>query len=92
MSVIKRHTVCAMTGKIHEISVSADGEGLPLTLTVDRFRYRVLKIYDHWRIHDTWWGDEVRRNYFRVQGSRGRICDIYHDMVADRWYLTQVHS
>jgi hypothetical protein len=79
-------------GKTREIAVLADDEGIPLTFTLNRQQYKVLKIYDQWRIYDAWWGDEVKRDYFRVQGSRDRICDIYHDMVADRWYLTKVHG
>lgn len=72
------------------VAVATDGRGSPLTLTRRRCRYRVTGISEHWRVLDEWWGSEVRRDCFRVETDRGHVLDIYHDTVADRWYLARV--
>ncbi len=53
---------------------------------------RVTAIYEHWRLSDEWWGSEVRRDYFRIETGKGLVYDIYHDTVADRWYLGRVQD
>jgi len=72
------------------LTVATDNAGLPLTIARSRSRYRVLSIAEHWRITDEWWKDEVRRDYFRVETGTGPVLDIYHDTVADKWYLAGV--
>jgi hypothetical protein len=78
-----------MLGKVSEVAVTEDAEGTPASLTKQRERLRVVRVYDHRRIADAWWADEVRRDYFRLELSNGSVCEIYHDMIADRWYLTR---
>jgi hypothetical protein len=52
----------------------------------------VIGSSDHWRVTDEWWGDEVQRDYFRVETDVGPVFDIYRDMIADRWYIGPVRG
>ena len=70
------------------VEVTADERGLPLTVLRKQRRYRVLSMSEHWRVTDEWWGEEVQRDYFRVEMDVGRVFDIYHDVMSDRWYLS----
>ncbi|MFC1893506.1 hypothetical protein ACFLYR_05700 [Chloroflexota bacterium] len=76
-------------GIASELTVKADAMGIPESLTMKSNRRKVVRVYDHWRIADSWWADEVSRDYFRVELSNNTTCNIYHDMIADRWYLSR---
>ncbi len=80
----------ATLGQIQEIAVQQGGDAMPLSLVYKGQRRKVVKVYEQWRIADDWWGDEVRRDYFKIETAQG-VCDIYHDTVANRWYLTKGH-
>jgi hypothetical protein len=70
------------------VEVTADERGLPLSMLRKHRRYRVLGMSEHWRVIDEWWGEEVQRDYFRVETNSGHVFDIYHDVVSGRWYLS----
>jgi len=76
-----------------EIKVSSDMRGTtPLSLTRNRRREKITGIYEHWRIADEWWGREIQRDYFRIETSEGVVLDVYHDVVANLWYLDRIHA
>jgi hypothetical protein len=79
----------ATLGKLQEVTVTVDGEGIPLSLVYKRQRRKIASVHEHWRIADGWWGDEVRRDYFRIEISHSLVFDIYRDSTSDRWYLTK---
>jgi hypothetical protein len=81
-----------MLGLALEIAVKAANDGTPNSLTLNHNRHKVVRIYDHWRIGDSWWADEVRRDYFKVELNNGSVSNIYHDMVANRWYLAKSYG
>lgn len=78
--------------KPQEIKVSANMKGAPLTVTRNGQREKVTAIYEHWRVADEWWGDEVERDYFRIRTSKKLVYDIYRDMTANRWYLSKMYD
>lgn len=78
--------------KPEEIRVSVNTSGVPLSLLRNGRRERITRIYDRWRLADQWWGEGVERHYFRVKTSKGLVCDIYHDLVANIWYLSRIHD
>lgn len=78
--------------KPEEIKVTANIRGLPISITRNGRRERVAAIYEHWRLADEWWGNEVERDYFRIKTSAGSVCDIYRDTPANQWYLSKIHD
>ncbi len=82
----------AILGQTQEIAVQEDDGGMPASLIYKGRRRKVAKVYEQWRIADSWWSDEVRRDYFKIETAPGLVCDIYHDTIADRWYLTKGHG
>lgn len=78
--------------KPQEIKVRANINGVPLSFTRNGRREKVAAIYEHWRLADEWWGNEVERHYFRIKTSAGLVCDIFRDMVANSWYLSKIHD
>lgn len=47
----------------------------------------VVAIHDRWRIDDEWWRSEIARRYFAVELRGGRRLTVYHDLMANAWYL-----
>ena len=47
----------------------------------------VRAIHDSWRIDDEWWREEIARRYFTVELEGGRRLTVYHDLLADAWYI-----
>ena len=78
-------------GQTQEIAVKVDSSGIPLSFIHKGQHRKVAGIHEYWRIADGWWGDEVRRDYFRIETAQG-MCDIYHDTIGNRWYLTKGHG
>jgi hypothetical protein len=77
-------------GKPREIEVKANLMGEPLSVTRNGRRERVAAIYERWRLEDEWWGEEVKREYFRVRTSAGVVCEIYRNILGKQWYLSKL--
>ena len=78
--------------KAEEIEVKTNVAGVPVSLTRKGRSQKVAGIYERWRLADEWWGEEVNRDYFRVRTSARLVCDIYHDVKTDHWYLDKIHD
>ena len=78
--------------KPEEIKVSINVKGVPLNLSRNGKRERINGIYDKWRVAGQWLGTETENLYFRVKTSKGLVCDIYHDMTSNQWYLVRIYD
>jgi hypothetical protein len=48
---------------------------------------KVISIRERWRIDDEWWRDPISREYRSVVLDDGRVLTLYHDLVAEAWYV-----
>lgn len=78
--------------KPEEIRVRSNVEGVPVGIIRGGKFERVKSIYQRWRVADEWWRQEIARDCFRIGTTSGLVCDIYRDMVANRWYLSRIHD
>ncbi len=78
--------------KAEAIEVRTNMVGVPVSLTRNGRREKVVAIYEHWRLSDEWWGDGVERDYFRVRTATGAVIDIYRDTKTSRWYLNRIYD
>ena len=78
--------------KPEEIKVRSTIEGIPVSIIRNSKLERVKGIYQRWRVADEWWRQEIARDCFRIRTSSGLVCDIYRDMVTNRWYLSRIHD
>jgi hypothetical protein len=81
-----------MLEKPEELKVTANVQGVPLTLARNGEKQRVTRVYQSWQKVEEWWGKEVTRNYFMVKTSKGLVCDIYRDTPDGGWFLSRVHQ
>ena len=47
--------------KPEELKVTANVQGVPLTLARNGEKQRVTKVYERWQKVEEWWGKEVSR-------------------------------
>jgi hypothetical protein len=49
---------------------------------------------NRWRIHTRWWevGEEIWREYWKVTTDQGVLCQLYHDLLDGRWFLSRVYD
>jgi hypothetical protein len=75
-----------------EIKVEASRAGLPVAFRWTGRPYEVSQIANRWRVHTHWWREEIRREYFKVVTDSRLLCTLYHDLLADHWYLERVYD
>jgi hypothetical protein len=78
--------------KPEELRVTANVQGIPLTLARNGDRQRVTRVYEEWQNDEQLFGQEMSRHYFRVKTNKGMVCDIYRDMPGGSWYLSRIHE
>jgi nucleotidyltransferase/DNA polymerase involved in DNA repair len=74
------------------ITIIAGPDNAPRTLiweTEGRARrtHRVRHIYEHWRVRRRWWGQPIRRDYYRLEDDAGAVRLVYRDLNTDAWWL-----
>ncbi len=76
-------------GKAVPVLVGGDA---PIAFRWNRRRHRVEHVSGRWRIHTLWWADEVWRDYWEVVTDTGLLCVLFHDLLADGWFLERVYE
>lgn len=69
------------------LTVTTIGTGAPHALTINHHHHEVARVQDTWIVEDEWWREPIQRQYFTVLLSDGTRRTIFHDRVADTWYL-----
>ncbi len=78
--------------KPEELKVTANMDGVPLSLFRNGSSERVTKVYQRWRVVEQWWGEEISKEYFMVKTGHGLVYDIYRDVLTNSWYLSRIHD
>jgi hypothetical protein len=53
---------------------------------------RLIRVIDHWKIHDDWWHDEVWRYYLLVETVDGLLGVLYQDLLTGQWFLERLYD
>ena len=73
------------------IEIQTDGDGLPRHLRGEPLIGSVQPL-QRWLADLDWWSRPVSREYWKVL-LRGRLlCEIYHDLERDRWYVERIYD
>ena len=67
-------------------------EGLPQRLIWRGRTHPVEHIDRRWRVDNEWWRQRVWRDYFQLSTTTGLLIVVYHDLLADRWYLQRLYD
>ena len=80
------------TDKPEKVQIETDTRGDPISFNRNGRRHKVVAVHERWRLEDGWWSDEEKRCYYRIQTNHGSVYDIYHELVADCWYLDRIYD
>lgn len=72
------------------IEVDLDALGRPVSVRWAGRREEV-EVCNHWRIEEAWWRRPIRRDYYKVAGSR-LLALIYRDGVDGTWHLERLYD
>jgi DNA polymerase-4 len=68
------------------LQVHCDLTGIPTKLQIRKQTYIVEYIYQHWRVQSYWWDKSIKRDYYQVNISDGRMITLFCDH-KETWFL-----
>jgi hypothetical protein len=45
-----------------------------------------------WKVETSWWKKPVVREYWKALLNSNFLCELYHDLDSDRWFLERVYD
>jgi hypothetical protein len=45
-----------------------------------------------WKVEARWWSDPVIREYWKAVLNNSLLCEIYHDLRRDQWFVERVYD
>lgn len=45
-----------------------------------------------WRIETEWWNQAVVRDYWKVVLNSNYLCELFHDLARDEWFIERVYD
>ncbi|MBP7961471.1 MAG: hypothetical protein KBG20_03875 [Caldilineaceae bacterium] len=80
-------------------------EGDPIDVTLDRAQepaafawqgrtHPVRRIRQRWQVDSEWWSPSGRvwRDYVAITTGDGLLCVLFHDRLAEAWFLEKVYD
>ena len=74
------------------IGVMADDSGVPQRLIWQGRPHAVHNVARRWRVDTDWWRGRVYREYFKLTTRSGLLVLIYHDLIADTWFVQRLYD
>jgi hypothetical protein len=45
-----------------------------------------------WRVETEWWNQAVIRDYWKVVLNSNYLCELFHDVTRDEWFIERVYD
>lgn len=45
-----------------------------------------------WKVETEWWDQPVVREYWKVLVNSNLLCELYHDLSLDEWFVERVYD
>jgi len=45
-----------------------------------------------WKVETEWWHQAVIREYWKVVLNSNLLCELYHDLTRDEWFVERVYD
>jgi hypothetical protein len=72
------------------IKVTLSDDGTPAFIT-GAFS-GALDPITRWKVETEWWKKPVVREYWKALLNSNLLCEIYHDLGGDEWFLERVYD
>jgi hypothetical protein len=71
-----------------EVTVAADGTPAfitgPFSGSIDPIA--------RWKVETGWWKTPVVREYWKALLNSALLCELYHDLQANRWFVERIYD
>ena len=71
-----------------EVTLSADGTPCfitgPFSGSIDPIA--------RWKVETEWWNESIIREYWRALLNSNLLCELYHDLTNDEWFVERVYD
>jgi hypothetical protein len=74
------------------LPVKVNRQGTPLCLTLPSGYVTVEKILECWKDTGCWWQGESEKQFYRLLGQNGLLCEIYRDLKSQEWFLYKIYD
>ncbi|HSS93524.1 MAG TPA: hypothetical protein VLR46_05980 [Candidatus Dormibacteraeota bacterium] len=51
-----------------------------------------IRSMGRWKVETEWWNRLVIREYWKVQIDDDLLCELYHDLVRDEWFVERIYD
>jgi hypothetical protein len=69
------------------VAVEIGPEGSPA-----RIRDQPAEALSRWLVELDWWRSPVAREYWRLIVDGSVLCEVFHDLLLDAWFLERVYD
>ncbi|TMC90618.1 MAG: hypothetical protein E6I69_07785 [Chloroflexi bacterium] len=45
-----------------------------------------------WKVETGWWNQSVVREYWKVLLNSELLCELYHDLARDEWFVERIYD
>jgi hypothetical protein len=71
-----------------ELTLAADGAPAFITGAFGGSIYPIAR----WKVETEWWNRLVVREYWKVVVGSSLLCELYHDLDRDKWFLERIYD
>jgi hypothetical protein len=71
-----------------EVTMSADGTPSFITGEFSGSLDPIAR----WKVETEWWNELVTREYWKVLLNSSFLCDLYHDLSRDQWFVERIYD
>ena len=68
------------------IKVKCTSEGIPITIQINKHTHLVKTIHQHWRSQSNWWNKCIRKDYYQLNITNGRLITVFSTN-KNNWFL-----
>jgi hypothetical protein len=72
------------------VQMTLSPEGMPSFITGE-FSGSVDPIA-RWKVETEWWNQAVVREYWKALLNSSLLCELYHDLNSDEWFVERVYD
>lgn len=72
------------------VAVTLSPEGMPCFIT-GAFSGPVDPIA-RWKVETEWWDQPVVREYWKALLNSDLLCELYHDLGSDEWFVERIYD
>jgi hypothetical protein len=71
-----------------EVTLSADGTPSFITGEFSSSLDPIAR----WKVETEWWNQPVIREYWKALLNNSLLCELYHDLSSDEWFVERVYD